>query len=210
MFATLGCGILFGLIAGASTFMAISEKDSPRPCAIVREPVVQRADLKEAQDKAREEAAKVLASASIEEAILRTKRYMYDQFDEVDAGSLMLATWLAVNGHLADVKVKKNQVSFAQAVKDVDGTRGFRVCVRGTVTTSMKDPLVAGASRGFMTTDSFGEVAFIAAGKAVPGGFEGRFCGVVTGIYSYQPDGTNLRRSTKIVGFFDLPSSETL
>jgi len=155
-------------------------------------------------------ADKLLTLNYIEEAVQFTRPYMYDRFEEMDAGSYMLSVWALYHqlGFL-QVAVKKNQTDLTMMIYDVAGQRGKRFCTSGMVTQVEYDPTVAKLSRGLFISHDFGTIAFISMPPKAEEISYRRWCGVFTGHYEYTMPSGVLGVAIKSVGTFE-PKGESL
>ena len=135
---------------------------------------------------------------------------MTDSVDEFPDATVNFAKWAAMNMTLADVQVAKNETSLKKVLKDSDAERGRRLCLRGSVTQIEKVNTGTGAIfGGLLRTGDWDMVSFMAArstGELVEGS-RARFCGVVTGRYSYSNAGGGTTHAVHLVGVFDLPEN---
>lgn len=157
-------------------------------------------------------AAKIMSRATMQDAFAFAKPQMDDQFAEVSDGTVLFATWSARKLAWLDVNVLKDETSPALARKDIDDARGKRMCFTGKLVQIAK--LQAGDAKMFsgllMTRAGSDLLHFLAVGStsALVAGDEGRYCGVVTGLYDYKNSGGGTGHAIQMVGMFDLPENK--
>lgn len=130
---------------------------------------------------------------------------MKDTRDEESKGTLRLTRWATTHMTLADVAVAKNETTFKLAMKDSDAALGKRLCIKGRLISIARVP-GAPVFGGLLNTGTLDIVSFFAVqstGSLVEGS-RARFCGVVTGRYSYANTGGGTTHAVKAVGVFDL------
>jgi len=149
---------------------------------------------------------------SAKEAFAAARPMMRDH--EGDGPSLpasALSVWLGkfdAKDTWAELKSMPDN-ALGEAMKDPDGFRGQKVCVRGTVI-----EIVAIRSAGPLVwiggmTTSTGVVRFLGTGssKGVTAGKQARFCGVFFGLHTYSTQIGGKMTGAELVGVFDLPEN---
>ena len=137
--------------------------------------------------------------------------YMEDKYDEVSLGAVLLARWAA--GHLrwSDVHVERDETSPARIKKDADSERGKRMCYSGRIIQIAKNDLGGDRSvyAGLLMARGYNIIHFLAAGSTgdLVERSRARFCGFVTGRYSYSNSGGGSSHAVQMVGMFKLPEN---
>lgn len=153
-----------------------------------------------------------LAKADHAEAMRLVGPLLEDEVNRISAGTAALGLWAMQNMKWSDVAVASNETSLAKIHKDSDTERGKRMCVRGKIVqiTADKSSGVGTAYIGLMTAPSFANIVHYVAvadtGDLVENS-PARFCGIVTGRYSYSNSGGGTTHAVGLVGMFDLPSN---
>lgn len=156
-------------------------------------------------------AEQIESKTSAAEAVRFALPHMEDRFDQTSTGALLLAQWAA--GHLrwGDVHVERDETSPARIKKDADSERGKRMCYSGRIIQIAKTDLVAGRSVfvGLMMARRYNIIHFLAAGSTgdLVEKSRARFCGFVTGRYSYSNSGGGSSHAVQMVGMFKLPEN---
>lgn len=158
---------------------------------------------------AEELAVQVRAAKTLAETIAAAKPFMRDEFGETSLGTHAMATWSAEHLAWTDVAVAKDETSYALARKDIDRERGKRVCVPGRLIEIAAAKVEPRYYTGLMQSSLGNLFHFYAVRDTddLVGGDIARFCGVVTGLFSYRNSGGGVGHAVEVVGMFDLPSN---
>lgn len=150
----------------------------------------------------------VMAKRTIGDAFNFAGQHMGDTVDEISDGAYLMALWLDRNGSLADVTPQRDETSIAKVKKDSDAERGRRMCVRARISQIFKEK-GTGLYSGLMLTTGYDAVSFISFGSTgeLVEGSRARFCGLVTGRYSFANVSGGQTQSVQMVGAFDLPEN---
>lgn len=155
-------------------------------------------------------AERLNSTTDVTRAVSMLRPSMGDTTNEVAPAALMLAAWSA-NFLTWESLSALPETKHALVLKDPELERGKRNCYQGQIIEIRVDrsggmPIYLG---GIMT--GVGNVARFAAvrstGPIVAGTQQVRFCGIVTGIYSYANTGGGTTHSVFVVGMFDLPEN---
>ncbi|HJN77236.1 MAG TPA: hypothetical protein QGF58_25145 [Myxococcota bacterium] len=153
-------------------------------------------------------ADKLFETTSLSAALGLMKSELADSYDDLDPGTVMLAFWAANNLEWSDVNVAKDETSYKLVQKDSTAQRGKRLCIRGAIIQIEK--AADGLFEGLMF-DGYNDIFKIYAvkdtGTLVQGNW-GRFCGFVTGKYSYANSGGGTSHAVSIIGMYELPSNK--
>lgn len=134
---------------------------------------------------------------------------MEDVTESSSDGTLLFTVWAGKKMRWTDVAVAKNETSVAKVMKDSRAERGKRMCVKGSIIQIARD---GDLFVGLMGTGGYGlgdVVHFFAAGSTgeLVQRSRGRFCGVVTGRFTYSNAGGGTTHAVDAVGMFDLPEN---
>jgi hypothetical protein len=156
-------------------------------------------------------AQKLAKASTLDQALTITRPLMGDSYNELDTGMLALGMWSLEHLTWKDVAVLKNETSIKSTMKDPDGARGKRMCARGSLIQIEVFKLQDGRKgfEGLMWDNRRQLIKFVAAkstGELVANS-PARFCGVVTGKYSYANSGGGTGHAVAMVGMFDLPEN---
>lgn len=153
----------------------------------------------------------VMSTDALATAIEKVSPHFADTTDGPSSGAAVLAVWMAAKGHATQVipgSLAFRTQTLKAAKKDISRARGIVLCFRGDIVQiarddSVSDPLYHGT---IMASDGMDFVHFFAAGNtgALVDGDAARFCGVVTGRYSYANVSGGQTQSIQMVGAFDL------
>lgn len=153
---------------------------------------------------------RLLAAPTLADALRLTLPITEDSREEQSKGTIALAVWASKHMKWADVGVAKNETSVAKIMKDSDEARGKRMCVSGDIIQIAKergiDRMYAGLLGGYYGQ---GIISYIAAGDTgdLVANSAAKFCGVVTGRYTYANSGGGTSHAVSMVGMFDLPEN---
>ncbi len=154
---------------------------------------------------------KIAKISSLRGALEFAIPYMSDQYNKVSDGALLLATWAAAHLRLGDVKVAKDETSFALAQKDPDEARGKRICVTGSIIQIAVTRTPFGKlNEGLIGVNYLSRLYhFVAAGSSgsLVQGNRARLCGVVTGRFDYSNSAGGTGHAIQLVGMFDIPEN---
>lgn len=190
------------------------EAPSPTPTQVPsNDPIaVDQPVEKTAEEKHTSALIEQLANAkSLQAAIEVTKPQMKHEHDNLSEGARFLTLWAADHAQLKNFVVQKNETSSALIKKDEDDARGKRMCVGGSVIQIAKANREPVIYDGLLMNDSGNLFKFIAVGSTgkLLEHSAARFCGVVTGVYSYQTQGNQFRDAVRMVGMFDIPENKS-
>lgn len=135
---------------------------------------------------------------------------------EYGLGQALLTGWAAVHLRWADIEVDAPETSFPLVKKDPDAERGKRLCEDIRVLDIRAEVFAPGrkAFQGLAISrgpDPVVPYQFTAVGSTgeIVAHTNATFCGVATGLFSYQSaDGTR-REGLQVLGMFDLPENRT-
>lgn len=151
----------------------------------------------------------MMSKKSLAAALAFATPALGDSTDEPNPGAAMLTVWATKHLTWAMLETRP-KTSYRLVMKDAVPERGKLICVRGTVTQittdrSTGEPIYIGQ----IMTSGMKFVHFNAvksSGKIVEDS-PARFCGVVTGRYSYSNTGGGTTLTVNAVGMFDLPEN---
>lgn len=156
-------------------------------------------------------ARRLAAATTLQDALTIAEPSMGDSQDDVNAGTAMLALWAAGHLELGQVRVGRNETSVKAVLKDADAERGKRMCVKGSVGQIGKDTSVPGSDLfvGQLRTSNWDFIRFYAAGSTagIVEDTRTRFCGVVTGRFSFSNAMGGTTHTAELVGMFDIPAN---
>lgn len=146
--------------------------------------------------------ADVLAADSMSRAAIEAG--FGDSKDSLDRGAVLFARW--AEKRMSWASVSKSETSFAQAEKDVDGSRRKVACASGSIVEIQRDE---GLFVGGLTTSEGVVVRFIAVGDTAElvKGSTASFCGIVVGRINYANTLGGRTNGIQSVGMFDLPKN---
>lgn len=157
------------------------------------------------------DAEKLRASLTLGDAMRVAKPYMTDKFGESSLGTTMISVWGVQMLSWSEVAVAKDETSYALVMKDADAERGKRLCISGPIIEISKDGVDnLRYFSGLMESareDLFHFHAVKSTGNIVQG-HRAKFCGVVTGEFSYRNSGGGTGHAVDVVGMFDLPENK--
>lgn len=147
----------------------------------------------------------VLTEKSADRAISLLRPFFGDAYNEVDPASAIFAVWASDKSSFPRYLRSLPDNKLAEAMKDPEGSRGRKICRRGTVSEisidrSVSPPLFVG---GIVSGD--GVVRFAATGdtRGIVDGSAARFCGVFTGTQSFDNAIGGTTRAAFLVGVFE-------
>lgn len=146
---------------------------------------------------------------SLSEAIMQTVPTMEDTTDAHSDGTLSLAAWALGRLKMSELSAI-GETTRGKILKDAASARGLRLCVSGRISQIGAVHSDIGTLYEGGLLRNYSEVTrFLAAGDTgeLVEGSSARFCGVVTGIYSYANTGGGTTIAPMLVGLFDLPSN---
>ena len=157
-------------------------------------------------------AEQLAAEDSFDIALALTKPAMEDSTNEISAGALLFAYWAAQRMRWPDINFK-DETSIKLVKKDSDAARGKRMCYSGSIVQITKQSIDEGVPSvfiGLLRTRGWDILHFIAVGStgALVEDSRARFCGVVTGTYSYSNSGGGTTHAVQLVGMFKLRENE--
>lgn len=152
----------------------------------------------------------VLMAKSLEDAIKIAAPS--DSTNDNDPGTLLLTGWAHLHMTLESVKVTQDETTFGRVMKDPDEERGKRACFSGSIVQIDTERVREGEKIyvGMLMTGSVNVVRFYAVGSSgdLVARHSARFCGVVTGRYSYANAAGGSTHAVAVVGLFDLPENK--
>ncbi len=147
---------------------------------------------------------------TLAEAIQATVPLMEDTINKPSEGTGLLALWSSKHLQWADVGVAKNETTTKLILKDSDAARGKRMCVAGDIIQIAKergtDRVYSGLLGGYYGQGIISYIAIGDTGELVENS-AARFCGVVTGRFTYGNAGGGTTHAVSMVGMFDLPGN---
>lgn len=156
-------------------------------------------------------AEQIESKTSAAEAMRFAIPHMEDRFDQISTGALLFANWAAAHLRWSDVYVERDETSPARIKKDADSERGKRMCYSGRMIQIAKNDLVDGRHVfvGLLMARGYNIIHFLAAGSTgdLVENSRARFCGFVTGRYSYSNSGGGSSHAVQMVGMFKLPEN---
>lgn len=153
----------------------------------------------------------MLAIETFDEAVAFAKPYMTDTRNEDSVGTTLLTLWAQSKLRWANVHVEEDETSIKRTRKDPDSARGKRFCYSGRLVQIEK--MSKSSPRpvwvGLLSTRRRDIIRFHAAGSSgdLVDGSKARFCGVVTGTFSYDITGGGSTHAVSAVGMFKLPEN---
>ncbi len=164
-----------------------------------------------AEDVRRSLMARFMAEEDVEKAFAFAKGDMRDTVNEISGGTAMFSMWAAKYLFWRDVHRSKNETSIGKIKKDSSTEIGKRMCLRGKIISIARDKSVADPLfTGLVMTRKRDVVNFVAVGDTgeLVEDSRARFCGIVTGNYSYSNAGGGTTHSVNLVGMFDLAENK--
>ncbi|MEJ7728185.1 MAG: hypothetical protein WKG00_03135 [Polyangiaceae bacterium] len=137
---------------------------------------------------------------------------MKDAPDKSSMGTYLFTAWAMDRMTWTDAAVSQDETSFALVKKDIDVARGKRMCATGSIVEIAADKSELGTRYvGLLLTPAMNIVHFSAAGSTgeLVERSPARFCGVVTGVFSYSNSAGGSSHAIDVVGLFDLPENRT-
>ena len=137
--------------------------------------------------------------------------HLKDSEGTLDSGAAFLALWSTRHLTWKDI-VSLPKTTRALVLKDSDAERGKALCAEGSISQITADHSAGPAQtvhEGGIVTSSMAVVRFLAVGStgSLVENSYARFCGVVTGRYSFTNAGGGTTHAVQLVGFFDLPEN---
>lgn len=134
-----------------------------------------------------------------------------DSQDTLHNGVVLFAYWASRHMAWSDVFTEDNETSIPKVKKDPQPERSRRLCLSGSIVEIAKQDIGAAPPvfSGMLLAAGGEPVHFIAVrdtGDLVAGS-SARFCGVVTGLYSYRNTVGGMAQAVQLVGIFDLPAN---
>jgi hypothetical protein len=149
----------------------------------------------------------ILDATDFQAALEVARPLLADAVDEPSLGAVLLGIWAAKHMTWTDVAVTRDETTIRTVLKDASTERGKRMCIRGRLVQihrdrSIDEPLWI----GLLADRRRDMVHFIGAGSTgdLVQGSRTRFCGAVTGTYSYANTGGGTTHAVELVGMFDL------
>ena len=156
---------------------------------------------------------KVWETTSTAEALKLLVPAFIDTHDSDDEARGLFVRWSAEHLRWADVEVAKDETTFGLVMKDSAAERGKRICYGARIMQIAKVSGTTGSRPiygGTFSTRAGKIVHFYAVGSsgALEEGSRARFCGFVTGRYSYANVGGGTTHAISLVGMFDLAENK--
>ena len=185
-------------------FLGCGEKEETKPKEEKVEAVEQTPEKEVEKPKEPTPAEVIDTKATVSEAFEYAKLFMDDQKNKSSTGTFLFAYWAKKNLRWFDVFTKKDETSFGMIKKDADPERGKRMCWSGTIVQIAKVDQVGFA--GLLMTKKYDIIHFFAAGStgSLVENSRARFCGLVTGLYTYDNSGGGVSHGIDMVGMFKL------
>lgn len=149
------------------------------------------------------------APESLAEAIAAYRPEMDDTQEKLSQGAKRLIAWSLDRLTWRELQEVK-ETSIALVAKDSDEERGRRLCVSGSVIeirAQRVDELKIYDGGIHVGGDVVRFTALGSSGAIVAHGWA-RFCGIVTGVFSYSNTGGGTTHAIHAVGMFDLPENK--
>lgn len=201
------------LVCGLAVASAISCGDqapppAPQPAVALATSVTPQAS---AATSSVQPAPDITALRTVAEAFAMAKPVDVSVMDEkLDRGTVAFVAWALKKMRWGDVGAQASATSFAKAMKDTDAERGKPLCARGRIVQIGAQQSDAGKFfEGVMGSGPSDPVSFMAVGSTgeIVAGRAARFCGVITGRYSFGNTAGGVTHSLRLVGMFDLPEN---
>lgn len=165
----------------------------------------------EPQSEAARMIERVMAIETFENAVAFVQPYMADTRNDDSVGATLLALWAQSNLRWSDVQVAEDETTIKLTRKDPDAARGKRFCYSGRLVQIEKKSKSSQLPMwvGLLSTRRRDIIRFYAAGSSgdLVDGSKARFCGVVTGLFSYDNAGGGTTHAVSAVGMFKLPDN---
>lgn len=147
---------------------------------------------------------------SFPDALAYAKPHMNDVYGQTSEGTRLMVVWALSRMTWDAVGVEKDETTHGKVLKDVALERGKRLCWRGTLIQIAADRSLGDAVYTGLLHSSQGDLYHFygvgSSGDLVEDSYA-RFCGVVTGKYSYDNSGGGTSHAIALVGMFDLPEN---
>lgn len=146
----------------------------------------------------------------LRKAAFWASRFFRDRLDEEDEGAILLAQWMGdKRTTVKDLKEKIDETSRALVMKDSVRERGRYFCTSGKV---IQIQVVRGGithTAGILMTPSWDPIRFVTTRSSgnIVDNTHARFCGIVSGRYSYSNTGGGVSHAVYLAGLFDIPEN---
>jgi len=133
-----------------------------------------------------------------------------DTQNRISDAAIIFAMWASKRLTWRDFYVEDDETTIAKVMKDSDESRGKRMCYGGQVIQILVNKTKYGKiAEGLLMTGDMKFLSFLAVGSTgdLVERSRGRFCGVVTGRYSFANSAGGTTHSVQVVGMFDLPEN---
>jgi hypothetical protein len=149
----------------------------------------------------------ILTKETTNEAFNYAKIAMDETMNQSSMGTQLFAFWANVKMKWSDVDISKDETSFGMVKKDIDPERGKRMCWSGSIVQIQKTPDMG--FNGILMTKKGNVIHYYAAGSTgeLVEKSSARFCGFVTGLFSYGNTGGGVTHGIDMVGMFKLPAN---
>lgn len=182
-------------------------KDTPRPDAT---PTASASAPAPTPTKEPSLVDKLKATVLLKDALDLTQPLMEDTQDKPDKGAALLALWMADHPSWSAIQ-RLPDTSHARVLKDSEAERGKKICVSGTIVQIAKEQGTKVYSGTLGTPDQkiYFYIAVASTGDLLENS-PAKFCGVVTGRFSYSNVTGGTTHAVRLVGLFDLPENRKL
>lgn len=154
----------------------------------------------------------VLAKPRLIDAIAFAKPSMADTENDIDLGSVVLASWSADDLTWADLQLDIiPATTIGKMHKDSESERGHRLCFGGEIVEIAADKVrEKRIFRGRIVNNALDVVSFIAVGSTgeLVAKSNAKFCGITTGLDTYSNAAGGTSHAIRSVGMFDLPGNK--
>jgi hypothetical protein len=202
--------VVFAALVGVGTWVAVTLQTSPSVAVISAVPTPTPPPIPTREPTLAER----LDAMNYAEAFAVARTEMADTVNTESPGTAVFAIWAADHLAWSDIAVTTDETSNALAKKDSDVARGKRLCTSGTVQQITVDKSVAPKHLAVGQMDNgnggFYHFAAVRSTGALVEESWARFCGVVTGLYSFSNLAGGTTISVAIVGMFDLPENRNV
>lgn len=207
--AILAAGLVF--LGGPVLLLILMSRESTAPASVTTATTSRPAPAPTPEAKREPTVAEKLKKATLlTEALGIIQPQFADSQDKPDPATSLFALWMGDNPSWSAIQ-RLPETTHARVLKDSESEVGKRMCVSGTVVQISKEQGTKLFS-GTLMSDDMKPVFYIAAASTgdIVGQARGKFCGVVTGRYSYGNVSGGTTHAVRLVGLFDLPENRKL
>lgn len=142
------------------------------------------------------------------DALVATVPYMKATHEDANEGTLLFSTW-AAKGLRWSLLGTLEETKQALVMKDYERELGKRICANGRIAQIQASRTELGTFYEGSISNGPGYVRFVAVGSTgeLVEGSVSKFCGVVTGTYSFANLGGGTTITVQAVGMFALPEN---